>query len=736
MQIRRMTATFGKLHAQNLALAPGLNVITAPNESGKSTWTHFLYVMFYGLNTRERGALADKNRFLPWDGSNMQGRMDIADNSGAYVIARTASRSGAPLGEFHCTYADTATEVPGITGQNCGEHFLGVPGRVYERSAFITQNSLIVEQDNELERRIVSLITTGEEDISYSDSFSRLKKQLNHRRSNSKMGQIPRLEREIEALQQQLDALGQLSQQAGLIQDQLAQLQSQRQELLRQQEQWVLWDAQQTAHACQQAENDAQAAQSRAAFLDEQVAALPDASELSRLSVQTTAAVQAQNDAQTARQTAQQAQQAADIAQAKLEAHPFYPRTETQLQHKRSELLSPDIPDSSWLVQLLFCLAGLAVGITAIAGWDAHLPQSYLLLGVALACFSIAIVFSFRHRVHRRQAVALQTERTRQLAAFDDSADAYRTLQKEAAIALDRAQQAKATTERLSQKYREQEMMVLWQIQQFRSTVTDLSGAQRALIDAQKCRTNAAKAHQNAENATLRAKLLCEHLPNSPAMVDGAVFQPPLSKAQLQEDLQQTETAIATAQTRLDTLTGQLRTLGDSEDLNAQLARHRQQLSRNQQEYNALTLAMDALSQANITLQNRFSPALGARAAEIFRQITGEKYTKVLLNRDFSLSVEMPNDPTMHSAQLLSQGAADQLYLAVRLAICDMVLPSENAAPLILDDALVSFDDERLHAALDYLVQEGERRQILLFSCQKREREYLAGRKGVTFLSL
>ena len=86
--------------------------------------------------------------------------------------------------------------------------------------------------------------------------------------------------------------------------------------------------------------------------------------------------------------------------------------------------------------------------------------------------------------------------------------------------------------------------------------------------------------------------------------------------------------------------------------------------------------------------------------------------------------------------EALSAGALDQLYLAVRLAICDMVLPADKRVPLILDDALVTFDDERLHAALDYLLEERQRRQILLFTCQKREMAYLQGRENVTVTEL
>ena len=85
---------------------------------------------------------------------------------------------------------------------------------------------------------------------------------------------------------------------------------------------------------------------------------------------------------------------------------------------------------------------------------------------------------------------------------------------------------------------------------------------------------------------------------------------------------------------------------------------------------------------------------------------------------------------------MLSQGAADQLYLAVRLAICQLVLPPEKHIPLILDDVFASFDDQRLAAALEWLFQESQNRQILLFTCHDRERTYLAGRPGVHILAL
>ena len=133
--------------------------------------------------------------------------------------------------------------------------------------------------------------------------------------------------------------------------------------------------------------------------------------------------------------------------------------------------------------------------------------------------------------------------------------------------------------------------------------------------------------------------------------------------------------------------------------------------------------------------ENRFSPALGAETARIFSALTAGRYDKVLLDRSLSLSTQPAGDAVPRALALLSQGAGDQLYLAARLAICRMVLPQDKAVPLILDDALANFDDTRMAAALDWLLEESRTRQILLFTCHRREGDYLRDRAHVISLN-
>ena len=113
MKIYTMTATFGKLEHKTLTLQPGLNIIEAPNEWGKSTWCAFLVTMLYGLDTREKTtktALAMKERYAPWSGAPMSGRIDLNWNGRDITIERS-SKARMPMGIFRAYETESGIEI-------------------------------------------------------------------------------------------------------------------------------------------------------------------------------------------------------------------------------------------------------------------------------------------------------------------------------------------------------------------------------------------------------------------------------------------------------------------------------------------------------------------------------------------------------------------------------------------------------------------------------------------------
>ena len=165
MKIYAMTASFGKLEGETLRLEPGLNVFTAPNEWGKSTWCAFLLAMFYGLDTRAKStknSLAPKDHYAPWSGKPMSGRIDL-NWKGRDIPLERGTRGRVPLGEFRAYETASGLTVPELTAQNCGKEILGVEREIFCRTGFIRQADLPDFQSELLRSRLTDLVTTGDD---------------------------------------------------------------------------------------------------------------------------------------------------------------------------------------------------------------------------------------------------------------------------------------------------------------------------------------------------------------------------------------------------------------------------------------------------------------------------------------------------------------------------------------------------------------------------------------------
>ena len=135
-------------------------------------------------------------------------------------------------------------------------------------------------------------------------------------------------------------------------------------------------------------------------------------------------------------------------------------------------------------------------------------------------------------------------------------------------------------------------------------------------------------------------------------------------------------------------------------------------------------MAQNALTKAGAALQRRFAPKISKRTQELFRDMTHDRYQRLAMAEDMRLSIATEQEDTLRDAQRRSDGTVDQLYLALRLAVAGELTPN---APLVLDDVLVRFDDERMAAAMEILRRESEQKQVILFTCQNRELSYTEG---------
>ena len=634
--IKRMRAAFGGLDGAELTPGRGLTVITAPNESGKSTWAAFVKAMLYGIDTRDRdkaGYLADKNRYQPWSGAPMAGELDLEWQGREITLRRSSTRSG-PFQQFQAVYTTSGDPVPGLTGANAGQTILGCGKEVFTRTALVGQNSAAVTAAPELERRIAALAASGQEDVSFSATERTLKDWRNRRRANRSNGLIPDLERELAETDAALAEMAQARSQRDEAEGKLAALRAEKDALEFQQS--LLRRARRRELNRRYAEAELRTEQARQALAD-----LPEPDP----AFAGLTAEEARR--QTAAQQAERERQQAEAAGRR-----------TAVGGRRSA-----IKTAAAVTLPLLGAGGLAAVVAGfVTGRYAISWSGFASMLAALVC---AIFF------------------VKALARLDKRLAALPAAGPDAPLPDPESYAAWLTRRELLQR--------------------ELAHCQERLADL------AAQGGQPIDTLEL--------LPD-----------PSMTQAKADARLAAVERDLALWQSRLDRAEGALRT--DPLTLETRRETLEAQLTRRAAEYDAIDTALNALNAANAALRERFSPALNREAAAIFSALTGARWTDLTLSRDFSALAGDGGQP--RSALYLSAGTADQLYLAVRLALCRLTLPD---VPLILDDALCAFDDVRMARALDLLRDMGQERQILLFSCHGREAAWAAA-NGVPTLAI
>ena len=134
--------------------------------------------------------------------------------------------------------------------------------------------------------------------------------------------------------------------------------------------------------------------------------------------------------------------------------------------------------------------------------------------------------------------------------------------------------------------------------------------------------------------------------------------------------------------------------------------------------YLRLQLAMHFLRVQIEQFRKQNQAPLLARAGEVFSAITEGSFEglgSAFAGDDTPVLVGV-RQGTEVGVQGMSDGTRDQLYLALRLAAIERHQKRHEPMPVILDDLLVTFDDQRARAILPILRDFGRKTQVMLFT--------------------
>lgn len=133
-------------------------------------------------------------------------------------------------------------------------------------------------------------------------------------------------------------------------------------------------------------------------------------------------------------------------------------------------------------------------------------------------------------------------------------------------------------------------------------------------------------------------------------------------------------------------------------------------------ELDGLTLAEKKIRELALQMKHSAGGALKERMSEILSGITCGRYQKVMMDEKFQISLY--NGEKAVPLYQVSTGTVEQVYLALRMASAE-ILCREEELPVLLDETLAFYDDQRLLETLLWL--RANRKQVILFTCTERE---------------
>lgn len=669
------------MNGQKIDFTDRLCCRVLPNGWGKTTVCAFIRVMLYGLNTARRdtaSALSDKTRYYPQDGKPMSGRMTVEFTGRPVTIVRESNRAGLMQG-FQAFYEDTGELCTLLTARNCGQVLLGMGEDAFLSSAMIDGLDM-TRPSSELSELILSMAQSGDTNARCGTALKTLARWRLDLNSGNGHGEQPRLEEDCRSAEKRLAEIAALENKTAVQRAQTEKL---------------------------QAGADKARETYEKIYLVYAGKMVGEESQLRILKADSEKRIRNLKDGLPDEVLLREAEEALygyeGAVRLEREKRSGMPYVDSNLKHKLREVderkTTEEVernrvtrPRIRWAALLLALLLAVAAAGTALSGADfgpltKYMP--YALSGMA----ALALLMSFLGSVPRlddpdedydesRQQLALEHRRT-----VDDQHMAASVLQEEYDTAMRAARKLWPNAETIEQAGE-------W--------------IRAARDDWQALRREQSK----LQDILVQMKRLNDSSPKDETH-KGEVDTARIRAAKARR-------AAEDAQQVLAQMEGRLQAYGDKNEWQAALAKAKLGLEQTQMQLDAIRLAEETIKSENAALSARISPQITELAQQYLAYLTSDSYKEIKL--DSSLRARCAGDDgTLLDALRLSSGTRDQLYFALRLAVCQ-VLSHQESIPLLLDDPFLTWDNKRMERGLRLLQTLSKDRQIILLTCRQTGR--------------
>ena len=196
--------------------------------------------------------------------------------------------------------------------------------------------------------------------------------------------------------------------------------------------------------------------------------------------------------------------------------------------------------------------------------------------------------------------------------------------------------------------------------------------------------------------------------------------------AEAREVTQRHRTALATASERRQTVLARVESAAADhslETLQAELAAIEEGITQQLERRRLLHQAHVLLEQTRAAVARDHQPPVLREASRWLARLTDGRYPSITTAIDEARLEVHDSDGEIWNPERLSRGTREQVFLALRLALIRDLGRHDVSLPVVMDDALVNFDDARARSAarvlVEFIAEQAADRQMLVLTCHE-----------------
>lgn len=683
---------YGNIEDKDINLSSGINIIHGRNESGKSTLLNYIVSSFYGISKNKDGKfLSDYEKYKPWNNTEFSGRIQYElDNGEKFEIFRDFNKKNPKIYNDKLEDITNQYEIDKRDGSKFFFEQIGIDKQMYLSTVVSMQEEVRLEDkdQNILVQKIANLAGTGEDNVSYKKALTKLQDKIRDEIGTNKTTQKPinLLEKEINNIEKRIEEINpyrdrkyEIDSEKEKIEELIKQLEIKEKMLIELQDSMKNEDVKNKEIELKEANKN---------------------ENLSKIAELKNKESELNKDVDKINENIESTRKYIENKKKEQE------KIDTEMIDIKTMKIEEDSPKSNnvSIVFLIIFIVLILLGAVSI------LKLKNYAITAALGFLVILDIIFYVNKMKKQSKH--KKEKSNKIKA-ENSAKINELEKKQKDLLVD-------ITEKIEQlkKHEDNEREISNEVSMIKGQIILLEKNNERISDEVKIIKENLKNKGNYKKEEIINKYK-EQVDDITELLKNEDYK----VKDIEELINNYKVKIKGLEIEYNTIVPQLDEIVMLEE---KLESDLENLDELKYQEETINIAIKNLTEAYEEMKTTITPKFTKSLSSSIDKISNNKYNKVTINDENGMIIENDRGEYIEAAKL-SAGTIDQLYLALRLSMIDDL--SKEELPIILDETFAYFDNDRLKNALQYLNEELQNHQTIIFTCNNREKEILENMK-------